>query len=760
LSDIDRKAGFNRSDNVIWRVYIRTAFATLATGLSGHFMDTSLLLDQLNDHQRNAVAASSNHQLVLAGAGSGKTRVLVHRIAWLMKVEEVSPFAIMAVTFTNKAAKEMKSRLESLLSIPAGGLWVGTFHGLAHRFLKLHWQEAGLPQHFQILDSDDQLRLIKRLMKEANIDDSRFPPKQLQWFVNAQKDEGRRAAHVMPSSDEFSRKMLELYFFYEEHCQRNGLVDFGEILLRSHELWLNNPDLLQHYQGRFRHILVDEFQDTNNIQYAWIRMLAGDKVSVMAVGDDDQSIYGWRGANIANIQNFQSDFPGAELIKLEQNYRSTKTILDAANAVISNNTGRLGKNLTTDGEDGEPITYYSAFNEQDEARYIAELVQDWVKDGRQREEMAVLYRSNAQSRSLEEALLQAGVPYRIYGGQRFYERLEIKNALAYLRLLVNSNDDTSVERVINVPARSIGEKTIELLRTVARDQGCSLWQACEFALQHAMLPKRALAAVDGFLELVGELTAATEELELHETIEQVIEQSGLIAHHQKEKGEKAQARIENLEELVSAARQFAAEEADLIEEEELPHLVQFLDRVALDSGDQQASEFEDAVQLMTLHAAKGLEFPQVVLAGLEEGLFPHKMSMDDPDGLEEERRLAYVGITRAMERLIITSTECRRLHGEERYNTPSRFIQEIPSELIQEVRLKNTVSRPMTSRTAHAILSNDVPFALGQQVYHEVFGEGTVMQYEGQGNGLRVQVTFNDVGSKWLVLSFANLQAL
>lgn len=741
-------------------MYICTAFVTLAAGLSGHFMDTSLLLDQLNDNQRNAVAATSNHQLVLAGAGSGKTRVLVHRIAWLMKVEDVSPFAIMAVTFTNKAAKEMRSRLEPLLSIPASGLWVGTFHGLAHRFLKLHWQEARLPQHFQILDSDDQLRVIKRLLKEANVDDTRYPPKQIQWFINEQKDEGRRAAHVMPSGDEFSRKLQEMYSFYEEHCQRHGLVDFGEILLRSHELWLNNPDLLQHYQGRFRHILVDEFQDTNNIQYAWIRLLAGKKVSVMAVGDDDQSIYGWRGANIANIQNFQSDFPGAELIKLEQNYRSTKTILDAANAVITNNTGRLGKNLTTDGEDGEQITYYSAFNEQDEARYIAELVQAWVSDGRLREEMAILYRSNAQSRSLEEALLQAGVPYRIYGGQRFYERIEIKNALAYLRLLVNPNNDTSVERVINVPTRAIGEKTIELLRTVARDQGYSLWEAAEFAVRHAMLPKRALTAVDGFLELIGELTVGIENLELHEIIEQVIEQSGLIEHHRKEKGEKGQARIDNLEELVSAARQFTAEEADQVEGEEDSHLVQFLDRVALDSGDQQASEFEDAVQLMTLHAAKGLEFPQVVLAGLEEGLFPHKMSMDDPDGLEEERRLAYVGITRAMEKLVITSTECRRLHGEERYNSPSRFIQEIPTTLIKEVRLKNTVSKPMTARTARAILNENTPFTLGQMVYHESFGEGTVLQYEGQGNGLRVQVNFNKVGSKWLVLNFANLQAL
>lgn len=721
-------------------------------------MDTSLLLDNLNDGQRNAVAANSSHQLVLAGAGSGKTRVLVHRIAWLLKVEGVSPFAIMAVTFTNKAAKEMKHRLEELLQIPSNGLWVGTFHGLAHRFLKHHWREAQLPQNFQILDSDDQLRLLKRVMKDANIDDSRYPPKQVQWFINGEKDEGRRSAHVQPSHDPFSRTMLEIYRLYEEQCQRQGLVDFAEILLRAHELWLNNPDLLAHYQQRFRYILVDEFQDTNNIQYAWIRLLAGDSVSVMAVGDDDQSIYGWRGANIGNIQSFQTDFQGSELIKLEQNYRSTRTILDAANAVISNNTGRLGKNLTTEGSVGTPILLYRAFNEQDEARYIAEQVQEWVRAGRQRQEMAVLYRSNAQSRTLEEALIYAGVPYRIYGGLRFYERLEIKNALAYLRLMANRNDDTSMERVINVPTRAIGEKTVELLRTVARDQGGSLWQAAQLAITHKMLPARALNAVQGFLDLVDELDAATSSLPLHELIDQMLHQSGLIEFHRKEKGEKGQARVENLEELINAARQFVGESNE--GEEERSELALFLDQASLDAGEGQAEEYEDAVQLMTLHSAKGLEFPQVVLAGVEEGLFPHKMSMDDPDGLEEERRLAYVGITRAMEKLIITFAETRRLHGQENRCTPSRFIREIPYELIQEVRLKNSVSQPLSQKSARLNEHTDVPFALGQQVYHDMFGEGTVMQYEGSGKGLRVQVHFEEAGSKWLVLSFTKLQAL
>ncbi len=724
-------------------------------------MDTSLIIDQLNDGQRNAVAAQSPHQLVLAGAGSGKTRVLVHRIAWLLKVENVSPFALMAVTFTNKAAKEMKGRLEQLLDVPVSGMWVGTFHGLAHRLLKQHWREARLPQYFQILDSDDQLRLIKRLMKANNIDDSRYPPRQMQWFINEQKDEGRRAAHVIPSADPFTRTLQQFYQVYEENCQQNGMVDFGEILLRAHELWLHNPELLQHYQQRFSHILVDEFQDTNNIQYAWIRLLAGNAVSVMAVGDDDQSIYGWRGANIGNIRNFQQDFAGAEMIKLEQNYRSTATILDAANAVISNNSGRLGKQLHTTGEKGDPIRLYRAFNEQDEARYIADLVDSWAKKGHARADMAILYRSNAQSRTLEEAMLRAGIPYRIYGGQRFYDRLEIKNAMAYLRLLLNRQDDAAMERVINVPTRAIGEKTLDTLRSIARDQGCSLWDACTAVVTSGGLPKRAGAAVTGFMTLIDEMCVGIDEIELHELVDQVIAQTGLIEHHRKEKGEKGQARVENLEELVNAARVFEGSGDD----EEASLLVQFLDSAALDAGEGQADEHEDAVQMMTLHSAKGLEFPQVVLTGLEDGLFPHKMSMDDADGLEEERRLAYVGITRAMDHLVITYAESRRLHGQENLSTPSRFIREIPAELVDEVRLKNTVSRPLSSRRPRsgnhklvAAISADWPFGLGSRVYHEMFGEGTVLQFEGQGSGLRVQVNFDEAGSKWLVLSFAKLK--
>lgn len=725
-------------------------------------MDISLIVDQLNEPQRQAVAADSVHQLVLAGAGSGKTRVLVHRIAWLLKVENTSPFAVMAVTFTNKAAREMKERLESLLEMPVNGMWVGTFHGLAHRLLKQHWQEAQLPQHFQILDSDDQSRVIKRLMKEHNIDDTRYPPKQIQWFINAQKDEGRRAAHVIPSADPTSTTLLDMYRIYEAFCQQQGLVDFGEILLRAHELWLHNPDLLVHYQQRFRHILVDEFQDTNNIQYAWIRLLAGNSVSVMAVGDDDQSIYGWRGANIGNIRNFQQDFAGAELIKLEQNYRSTATILAAANAVISNNRGRLGKELHTDGAPGEPIKLYRAFNDLDEARYIADQVDNWAKSGNQRSDMAVLYRSNAQSRVLEEALLRAGIPYRIYGGQRFYERLEIKNALAYLRLLLARTNDAAFERVVNVPARAIGEKTVEILRTVARDQGCSLWDAATQVVAQGGLPKRATNAIAQFQALVDDMANAQDEVQLHELVDHVIQRSGLIEHHKKEKGEKGQARLDNLDELINAARAFDAEEQD---EAEDPVLAAFLDRAALEAGEGQAEEYEDAVQLMTLHSAKGLEFPQVVLTGVEEGLFPHKMSADDADGLEEERRLAYVGITRAMQQLILTYAESRRLYGQESLTSPSRFIREIPTELITEVRLKNSVKRPVTARkpTRSRLVQEtpaSAPFALGQRVFHEIFGEGTVLRFEGQGNGLRVEVNFDEAGTKLLVVSFAKLEAL
>ena len=717
-------------------------------------MDVSDILSPLNDAQRDAVAAENHNMLVLAGAGSGKTRVLVHRIAWLVRAEGFSPWSILAVTFTNKAAREMRGRIEDMLQVPAQGMWVGTFHGLAHRLLKAHWKDAGLPQNFQILDSDDQLRLVKRICRELELDESRWPPRQAQWYINAQKDEGLRPQHIeVPPGDVFAHTMLQVYRAYETACERGGMVDFAELLLRAHELWLRSPAVLQHYQQRFRQILVDEFQDTNTIQYAWLRVLAGKNIPVVAVGDDDQSIYGWRGAKIENIQRFSEDFPATRMVRLEQNYRSTQTILRAANGVIAFNQGRLGKELWTSGETGEPITLYAGFNEQDEARFVVEQIEAWTSNGNERASVAILYRSNAQSRVLEEALIRALIPYRIYGGQRFYERMEIRTALAYLRLMLNRGDDAAVERVINTPPRGIGGKTLEVLRDCARSRDLSLWQAIACVSDEKLLPGRALNALQGFVTLVDELDSGTDELLLEEVVEQVIQGSTLVEFYRKEKGEKGQARVENLEELVSAAKQFVAEEGDL------SPLQQFLDNAALDAGDAQADEYEDSVQLMTLHSAKGLEFPLVFLVGMEENLFPHRMSIEEPGRLEEERRLAYVGITRAMEKLMITYAESRRLHGSETFNTPSRFIREIPAELLQEVRLHTAIARPVSSLTQAQV--PDTQLTLGQRVYHQIFGEGVVLNFEGRGASARVEVNFDTEGSsKWLVLQYANLQLM
>ncbi|AMX03899.1 DNA helicase II [Microbulbifer thermotolerans] len=733
-------------------------------------MDVSLILDPLNDAQREAVAAPPGNQLVLAGAGSGKTRVLVHRIAWLMQVEGASPYSILAVTFTNKAAREMRARIEDLLGVNTFGMWVGTFHGLAHRLLKAHWQEARLPQNFQILDSDDQLRLIKRVQNDLQLDEKKWPPRETQWWIGAQKDEGRRPQYIQAGGDQWLQTMVRIYFAYEEACQRGGLVDFGELLLRAHELLRDNDAVLAHYRRRFPFILVDEFQDTNTIQYAWLRLLAGDQCHITAVGDDDQSIYGWRGAKIENIQHFAQDRRDVQTVRLEQNYRSTATILNAANAVISHNTGRLGKELWTEGEEGDPISLYAAYNEQDEARFIVERVKDWVRDGNRRDSVAILYRSNAQSRVLEEALLREQVPYRIYGGQRFYERMEIKNALSYMRLISNRDDDTAFERVVNTPTRGIGARTVDTVRAYAREHGCSLWQASRQMLQQRLLAARAGNALQSFLDLVNQLAANAEDKLLEAIAEDVIETSGLLEFHSKEKGEKGQTRVENLKELVSACRAF--EGIDVVEgedEEERPLLDQFLDSAALDAGEGQADEFEDAVQLMTLHSAKGLEFPLVFMSGVEENLFPNKMSMQEPGRMEEERRLCYVGITRAMQKLYITYAENRRLFGSETYNSPSRFIGEIPAELVHEVRLKTEISRPLFQPDYGKVgkLSDPPPdfddlppLALGGRVEHPKFGEGTVIQFEGSGPRARVQVNFDDAGSKWLVVAMAKLQPL
>ncbi|NVJ57069.1 MAG: DNA helicase II, partial [Vibrionaceae bacterium] len=656
-------------------------------------MDPSLLLDGLNDKQREAVAAPLENLLVLAGAGSGKTRVLVHRIAWLMSVEQASPFSIMSVTFTNKAAAEMRGRIEELMMGSASGMWNGTFHGICHRILRAHYLDAKLPEDFQIIDTDDQQRLLKRLIKAQNLDDKQWPARQVAWWINGKKDEGLRPSHIDAYHDPVTKTYLQLYSAYQEACDRAGLVDFAEILLRTHELLRDKKHIREHYQARFKHILVDEFQDTNNIQYAWLRMMAGPDSHVMIVGDDDQSIYGWRGAKIENIEKFTQEFPSVNTIRLEQNYRSTKTILEASNALIANNTERMGKELWTEGAEGEPISVYSAYNELDEARFAVNKIKEWQEKGGALSDAAMLYRNNAQSRVLEEALIQAGLPYRIYGGMRFFERQEIRDALGYLRLMSNRNDDAAFERIVNTPTRGLGDKTLETIRFAARDQGSTMWQASLRLLEDKVLAGRAASALGRFIELINAMEDDTCELPLHEQTDHVIKYSGLFAMYEQEKGEKSKARIENLEELVTATRQFEKpEEAD-----EMPLLTAFLTHAALEAGEGQADEFEDAVQLMTLHSAKGLEFPLVFMVGVEEGMFPSQMSAEEAGRLEEERRLCYVGMTRAMEKLYITYAEMRRLYGQDKYHKPSRFIRELPETCLDEVRMKAQVSRPTST---------------------------------------------------------------
>ncbi|MCU7850650.1 MAG: DNA helicase II [Candidatus Thiodiazotropha sp. (ex Monitilora ramsayi)] len=720
-------------------------------------MDVSLILDPLNDAQREAVTAPVGNLLVLAGAGSGKTRVLVHRIAWLLAVENASPWSVMAVTFTNKAAKEMRQRIEELLGQPLGGMWVGTFHGLAHRLLRAHWKEAGLPQSFQILDSDDQFRMIKRLLKSLDLDDARWPPRQVQWFINGKKDEGLRPQHLDDGGDPYQRQMIRLYSEYQATCERGGSVDFAELLLRAHELWRERPDVLQHYQERFHHVLVDEFQDTNAIQYAWLQLLSGQRNNLFVVGDDDQSIYGWRGARVENIQNLQTQHQATQLVRLEQNYRSTGNILNAANALINNNTSRLGKQLWTEDGEGEPINLYTAFNEIDEARFVVERIRQYIQEGHARTEAAILYRTTAQSRLFEEALIQSAIPYRVYGGLRFFERAEIKDALAYLRLLNNPQDDGAFERAVNMPPRGIGAKTIDAVRAHARDFDCPLWQAASDLLKGGAMPKRASTALRGFLDLVEELQVEVQDLSLPGKVEQVLSASRLPEHFEKSRDGKGVDRKENLEELVNATRQFTYEaEAD----EEMDELSAFLSHAALEAGDTQGDPYEDCVQLMTLHSAKGLEFPLVFLVGVEEGLFPHSMSSDDPTRLEEERRLCYVGMTRAMQVLYLSHAESRRLHGSENYPLPSRFIREIPSELMREVRGGPSISQPLYGGSPYQDTVEISGFNLGQRVRHAKFGEGVVLNAEGQGRSARVQVNFEEVGSKWLVVAYANLSSV
>lgn len=723
-------------------------------------MDVSELIDGLNKPQREAVTAPPlGHTRILAGAGSGKTRVLVHRIAWLIQVESLSPANVLAVTFTNKAAKEMRGKIEEVLGYPVGSMWVGTFHGLAHRLLRAHWKEADLPQNFQILDSDDQFRMLKRIIRGMELDEVQWAPKQVQWYINAQKDEGIRAKNIQVGNDLYAQKMLAIYQSYEDACQRAGVIDFGEILLRSHELWLKRPDILVNYQQRFQHILVDEFQDTNAIQYAWLRLLVGESGHLFIVGDDDQSIYGWRGAKIENIQKFHHDYADASSTRLEQNYRSTGNILAGANAVIANNSDRLGKELWTDDDDGKLIQLYNAYNERDEAGYLVEQVKTAVAEGGKRADHAVLYRSNAQSRVIEEALMQENMPYRVYGGLRFFDRAEIKDVLSYMRLIANRNDDAAFERVVNTPARGIGASTLTQLRQYAREQNQTMWQAAVGLLATQFFTARAGGALTGFLTLIDSLTPKDGQMPLHELAEVVIDESGLRAYFAKDKSEKGQGRIENLDELINAARMFERPSDE--ETADMPLLDSFLSHAALEAGENQAEQWQDCVQLMTLHSAKGLEFPVVFMVGMEEGLFPGQKTSDDPSRLAEERRLCYVGMTRAKTTLYLMHTESRYLYGQEMSPSPSRFLGEIPADRMEEIRVRKTTNsngNSTFSAPKHTTAINETGFNPCQKVHHHKFGAGTVIDTEGSGKSARVQINFKHAGSKWLVTAYAKLE--
>ena len=721
-------------------------------------MDVSHVLDPLNASQRDAVGASSGNLLILAGAGSGKTRVLVHRIAWYIATGEASPQSILAVTFTNKAAAEMRSRIENLLGQSIRGMWVGTFHGLCHRLLRAHWQDANLPENFQILDSEDQYRTIRRTIRAMMLDESQYPPKEAQWYINAQKDKGLRPENINDEGDATTAQMIQIYKIYQQTCERSGAVDFAELLLRTYELFNEKESIREYYQQRFNHILVDEFQDTNELQYKWLRLLVGNDNTLFAVGDDDQSIYSWRGARVENMQAFERDFKNTKLLKLEQNYRSTTTILNAANKLIGNNSARLGKNLWTDGEEGELIGIYMAYNETDEARYVVDQIKKAPEQGIVFSDHAILYRVSAQSRVLEEALLRSKIPYRVYGGVRFYERMEIKNALAYVRIATFQDDDVSFERIINTPTRGIGNKTVEELRAIAKNDNCSLWKAAFHIIEHKLLSARAINSLEEFIRLIKKMSLTASELTLDEQVDGIIKLSGLINHFKKEKGEKGLARIENLEELVKAASEF--EVGDDEELKEMNTMQAFLAHAALESGETQAGDKSNCVHLMTLHSAKGLEFPSIYLVGMEEGLFPHQRSSNDLKQLEEERRLCYVGITRAKKTLTLTYTQYRRLHGSDYYPQPSRFINEIPAELLCEVRLGGSVTESLFRNEETKSSGKDGQLTLGQRVSHAKFGEGVILNLEGNGSHMRIQVNFEKAGSKWLVASYANLQSV
>ena len=722
------------------------------------------LLVGLNNKQLEAVTLPHQSALILAGAGSGKTRVLTTRIAWLIQTGQISPMGLMAVTFTNKAAKEMLTRLTAMMPINTRGMWVGTFHGLCNRLLRAHYREAGLPSTFQILDTSDQLSSIKRLMKAMNVDDEKYPPKQVQGYINSCKEEGLRANQV-DAYDGHSQKLREIYEEYDKQCNREGVADFAELLLRCYELLERDANIRQHYQSRFKYILVDEFQDTNRLQYLWLKLLAGSNNCMFAVGDDDQSIYGFRGARVGNMQDFERDFKVQNIVKLEENYRSHSNILDAANAIISNNINRLGKNLWTSAGAGEPVRVYEAYNDTDEAGFIVDEIKMLMCEGAALGEIALLYRSNAQSRILEHALFSANLPYRVYGGLRFFERAEIKHALAYMRLMANANDDTALLRVINFPARGIGARSLEQLQEIARQQSISLWAAAS----------QATGKIAQFVSLIREMTDQAYGISLSEVAELATTISGLKTHYQNEK--EGEDRIANLDELVTAAVAFTNQDFgnhnNVDGETEQDLLTQFLSHASLEAGEHQAAAGNEALQLMTVHAAKGLEFKTVFISGLEEGLCPHENSMSENGGLEEERRLMYVAVTRARQRLYLSHAQSRMLHGQVRYGIPSRFLDEIPEKL-----LKRLNSKPIPKFGANTNLGRDfnklpaimtkksdeqksaMPWKIGQSVNHAKFGNGVVVSYEGNAADMRVQVNFGREGLKWLALEFAKLTTL
>lgn len=719
-------------------------------------MDVTAILDGLNEAQRQAVTAETGAMRVIAGAGSGKTRVLVHRIAWVIAAENASPHSILAVTFTNKAAAEMRQRIESLLQISTSGFWVGTFHRICHRLLRTHAERVGLQSNFQILDSDDQLRLIKRLMKDNNVDDNFLKPKQVTYAISAFKENGQRFSDLDPYvTNPYDKQIHQLYAMYEAHCRENSLVDFTELLLRTVELLRDDKSIREHYQHRFKHILVDEFQDTNSIQYALIQLLSNKDTDLFIVGDDDQSIYGFRGAKVDNILSMEQQFPSLKTIKLEQNYRSTGTILGAANAIIERNHDRLGKSLWTDSGEGEPIDVYQSINEYDEAYFVSERIKKYIAQGEIYNECAILYRSNAQSRVFEETFVAENLPYRIYGGLRFFDRAEVKDAIAYMRLAENSTDDMAFDRVVNLPPRGIGVKSLEIIRQAAREHKISLLEAAKHCVNNDLLAKKASGSLMLFFTLLEHLSSSKDSLSGY--MKSCIYESGLFDYYQTRKIEKKEDKLENLNELIEAADHFASQ----FTEDSLTEIIAaFLAQAALDAGETQASEFSDAIQLMTLHAAKGLEFNHVFLVGVEEGLFPHAESANMAEQLEEERRLAYVGITRAKQKLHLCHSEKRRLYGDMSYPRPSRFISEIPSHFLNYVRGMPTVA----SNSRQALFSqpestNNTP-KLGQLIRHPKFGEGVVLSIEGDGDRQRIEVNFDKEGRKWLILAFAKIELL